>query len=89
MSNIERRLSQAAEYRFGSFTPIEQRRPPAALLPIAALRASMAAVRYAPAARLHRLNFRDRPVPDTQHRRAVFSGADVHAPNPARFTRFS
>jgi hypothetical protein len=41
---------------------LEQRRPPAALLPIAALRASMAAVRHAPAARLNGLNFRDRPM---------------------------
>ena len=46
---------------WGRSRPLEQRHLPAALLPIAVLRASMAAVRYAPAARLHRLTFRDRP----------------------------
>ena len=47
----------------GSFTPIGAETPLAALLPIAAARSSMAAVGYAPATRLHRLNFRDRPTP--------------------------
>jgi len=58
---------------------LEQRRPPAALLPIAALRASMAAVRYAPAARLHGLNFRDRPraVVRRSARERTFDGSNA------------
>jgi hypothetical protein len=46
----------------GRSLPLERRRRPAALWPIAALRASMAAVRYAAAARSNHFNAGDRPT---------------------------
>jgi len=49
---------------WGRSRPFERRRRPAALQRIAALHASLAAMRYSAAAWCSRLNFRDRPRPD-------------------------
>jgi hypothetical protein len=68
---------------WGRSRPLEQRHLPAALLPIAALRAPIAAMRYASAARLGRLKFRDRPGADIERARRERSFISMQTTAPA------